>query len=87
MWDAKWFFLGMHFIWWFVWIALLVAFFSLFAPARRLRLKQTLLERLRRRYAAGQLTTQEYERVVAAKCCATRSRSEPREVFDLDQHL
>jgi putative membrane protein len=57
-------FVGMHFFWWMFWVILIVAFFSLAIPVRR---KTVWLYRenpfgiLQRRYAAGEITTEEYE--------------------------
>ncbi len=55
---------GMHLIWWFFWIILLVSFFSFSSPVSRKRAKLyrfTPLELLQRRYAAGEIKTEEYE--------------------------
>lgn len=59
--HEAWSFLGMHVFWWLFWIAAVVAFFALFAPGRWLRSRETPLEVLQRRYAAGELSSQEYE--------------------------
>jgi putative membrane protein len=59
-----WTFFGMHFFWWLAWIALIIAFFSTMASAARRtgRLREEEpLGILQRRYAAGEITTQEYE--------------------------
>lgn len=55
-------FLGMHVLWWLFWIGLLVAIFSLaeVTPRRRARRRDTPLELLNRRYAAGEMSTEEY---------------------------
>lgn len=62
--DTTWSFLGMHFIWWFVWIVLISMAFTSFTPVAKSQLKsgERALDILRRRYAAGQITTEEYER-------------------------
>jgi putative membrane protein len=63
MFHNGWFF-GMHLIWWLFWIILIVLFFSLLSPLRRRTARgdrQTPLEILQRRYAAGELSTQDYE--------------------------
>ncbi len=55
---------GMHFIWWFFWIFLLVSFFSFSTPVSRKKARLnrlTPLDILQRRYAAGELTTEDYE--------------------------
>ena len=56
-----WGFLGMHFFWWLFWIALIVVLFALIEPVPRGRRRETPLELLQRRYAAGEITGQEYE--------------------------
>lgn len=57
-----WGFWGMHFFWWLFWIAGIVALFSLFVPVPRSQRHQTTpLEILQRRYAAGDITSEEYE--------------------------
>ncbi len=55
-------FWGMNFIWWFVW---LVVIFWVFAtpydiPGQRRR-KDTPLDLLQKRFAAGQITNEEYQ--------------------------
>jgi putative membrane protein len=57
-------FIGMHYVWWFVWLILIVPFFFLATPVRRktVRLYQeNPFGILQRRYAAGEITTDEYE--------------------------
>jgi putative membrane protein len=59
-----WGFLGMHVFWWVFWIVVLVLIFSLLTPVWRnepRRRRETPLELLQRRYAAGEISTQEYE--------------------------
>jgi putative membrane protein len=51
----------MHMFWWLFWIVLFGAFFSLATPVPRRRLRETPLEVLKRRYAAGEISTAEYE--------------------------
>jgi putative membrane protein len=52
---------GMHFFWWMFWIAAMVLMFSPMTPVSRGRRRETALEVLQRRYAAGELTTEAYE--------------------------
>ena len=54
-------FWGMHFFWWLFWIAVIVLLFSPIAPISPGRRRQTPLEILQRRYAAGEVSTKEYE--------------------------
>jgi len=58
-----WSFFGMHFFWWFFWVMLMVGVFSLAPPVprRRMRLYEHPLAMLQRRYASGEITTEEYE--------------------------
>ncbi len=58
-----WSFWGMNLVWWLFWIALLIVFFALATPVPRRRVRQydNPLAILRRRYAAGEITTDEYE--------------------------
>ena len=67
-WDANWhagWFLGMHLLWWAFWIAVTVGLWWAFArsaarPSQNAA-AEAPLELLRRRYAAGALTTAEFE--------------------------
>jgi putative membrane protein len=61
MYYDGWGFWGMHFFWWLFWIALIVVFFALIEPVPRGRRRETPLEILQRRYAAGEITEKEYE--------------------------
>jgi putative membrane protein len=57
-------FIGMHYVWWFVWLMLIIPFFFLATPVRRktVRLyRENPFGILQRRYAAGEITTEEYE--------------------------
>ena len=56
-----WIWFGMHLIWWAFWILLISLFFSLVTPVPRSKARETPLEILQRRYAAGEITTQEFE--------------------------
>ncbi len=60
---AMYYWWGMSFIWWIFWIALIGIFFSLATPVRRgnARAYDDPLSILRHRYAAGEITTEEYE--------------------------
>ncbi len=55
--------LGMNLVWWIFWVALFVLFFSFLTPVSRRagRRPSDPVEILRRRYAAGELTTAEYD--------------------------
>ena len=54
----------MHYYWWFFWILLWVVFFSFMTPMRRVayRAMQSPMQLLQRRYAAGELTSDEMDR-------------------------
>lgn len=61
---ASWWFLGMHVFWWIFWAALLIwAYRWAMSMLKRLERqgRETPLEVLKRRYAAGEFSTQEYE--------------------------
>lgn len=58
---GEWGFLGMHIFWWLFWIALVVVLFLPNTPVSRGRRRETPLEVLQRRYAAGEISTEEYE--------------------------
>lgn len=57
------YFWGMHGYWWFFWVFLWILFFSFMIPMRRTtyRQMQSPLQLLQRRYAAGEVTSEEYE--------------------------
>jgi len=59
--DAH-FFWGMHWIWWLLWIFLLLWIFATpyNIPGER-RKKETPLDILKRRFANGEITKEEYE--------------------------
>ena len=60
--NPGWWFLGMHVFWWLFWLVLILAFTSLFTPVpRQQSRRETPLELLQRRYAAGEISSQEYE--------------------------
>ncbi|MGC1106457.1 MAG: SHOCT domain-containing protein [Candidatus Acidiferrales bacterium] len=54
---------GMHLYWWIFWIFLWILFFSFMMPVRRTtyRQMQSPLQLLQGRYAAGEITSEEYE--------------------------
>jgi len=56
---------GMHAYWWFFWVFIWVLFFSFIMPVRRTTYRQMLmqspLQLLQTRYAAGEITSEEYE--------------------------
>lgn len=58
---SEWGFWGMHFFWWLFWIVVIVVLFSPLTPVPRIRRRETPLEVLQRRYAAGDISTEEYE--------------------------
>lgn len=57
-----WTFWGMNFFWWLFWALMIVLFFAVLTPIPRgrMRLYEDPLSILRRRYAAGEITTEEY---------------------------
>lgn len=55
---------GMHLFWWLFWFAAIALLFGFAVPVPRrryARLRETPLDLLRRRYAAGELTTAEFD--------------------------
>jgi putative membrane protein len=57
-------FVGMHLFWWVFWVMLIISFFWLAIPVRRktFRLyRETPFGILQRRFAAGEITAEEYE--------------------------
>ena len=63
MYDFPHYMVGMHWLWWLFWVLVIVAvWWTLFRPARPdAPPTDTPLERLQRRYADGEITTEEYE--------------------------
>ncbi|HRH44270.1 MAG TPA: SHOCT domain-containing protein [Pyrinomonadaceae bacterium] len=61
MYDGYHFF-GMHLLWWFFWIVLVVTLFGWFdtVPKRRIR-KDSPLDILQKRFASGEITAEEYQ--------------------------
>ena len=55
-------FVGMHLIWWFVWIIFLFWIFAMpyNIPGQRFK-RESPLELLKRRFASGQINEQEYK--------------------------
>jgi putative membrane protein len=58
--DGGWFW-GMHVFWWLFWIVLIIGLYGLFEPVRRSKSRETPLEILQRRYANGEISTEDYE--------------------------
>lgn len=58
--EEGWFF-GMHLFWWLFWFSVIGLFFSLVTPVPRGRMRETPLQILQGRYAAGDISTEEYE--------------------------
>lgn len=58
--DGGWFW-GMHLFWWLFWFLIIGTFFSLLTPVPRHKVRETPLQILQRRYAAGEISTAEYE--------------------------
>jgi len=81
---------GMSFIWWLFWIAVVAIFFSLATPVRRsnARTYDDPLSILRRRYAAGELTTAEYEerKLLLQKDIREQPSAASRQPPRMDQH-
>ena len=58
-----WGFLGMHLFWWLFWVLIIIGFATAFTPVpkQEARLRGTSLDVLQRRYAAGEISTDEYD--------------------------
>ena len=54
-------FWGMHFFWWLFWLAAIMLLFSPITPVSTGRRRESPLQVLQRRYAAGEVSTAEYE--------------------------
>ena len=61
MYYNGWGFWGMHFFWWLFWIVVIVVTLLPVTPVSRGRRRETPLEILQRRYAAGEIEAAEYE--------------------------
>lgn len=61
MFHDGWNFWGMHLLWWLFWVMLIMALFSPYTPVPRHRRRETPHELLARRYAAGEISSEEYE--------------------------
>jgi putative membrane protein len=57
--SGGWFW-GMHLFWWLFWLAVIAVFFAVLRPVPRHRARETPLQILQRRYAAGEISTDEY---------------------------
>ena len=57
-----WWFLGMHVFWWLFWVVIVIGVASLFTPVWRQEARRdTPLDVIQRRYAAGEISSEEYE--------------------------
>ena len=54
-------FWGMHLFWWLFWVVAIVVLFTPITPVSVNRRRETPLELLQRRYAAGEVTSEAYE--------------------------
>ncbi len=54
-------FWGMHFFWWLFWVAAVMLLVSPMTPVSPGRRRETPFQVLQRRYAAGEISTVEYE--------------------------
>lgn len=61
--SGNWSFWGMHAFWWLFWVIVIFAAVAavMSGSSRSPRRSETPLEILRRRYAAGEITDQEFE--------------------------
>lgn len=61
MWHGGGWFFGMHLFWWIFWVVLVLVVVGLLKPVARGRPRETPLQVLQRRYAHGELSSEEYE--------------------------
>lgn len=54
-------FWGMHLFWWLFWLLFVSSFFTVLTPVPRHKARETPLQILQRRYATGEISTEEYE--------------------------
>ena len=58
----EWSFWGMHALWWLFWVAVVIGFVVMLSQSGgSAERRETPLERLQRRYAAGEIGEKEYE--------------------------
>ena len=53
---------GMHFIWWFFWIVVIIVVYYLISRNTKTTSKETALEILKKRFAKGEITKEEFEK-------------------------
>ncbi len=59
--DYNYHFFGMDLIWWAIWLAVLISYFSFFAPVLKKNIKNSPLDILPRRFSTGEISVQDYE--------------------------
>ena len=60
--HTVWWFFGMHLFWWIFWISIIAVFFSVLTPVPKSHVRSNALAILQRRYAAGEISTEEYDK-------------------------
>ena len=78
-----WGFGGMNLLWWLFWVVAIAMFFGFAVPVPRRRyqqLRETPLDLLRRRYAAGELTTAEFDERMERLDAARSGQDLPRTI-------
>lgn len=68
---GEWSLWEMHVFWWMFWIVVIVGFVFSITPVPCSRRRETPLELLQRRYAAGDISAEEYEKREAMQSWCT----------------
>lgn len=81
--ETSWWFFGMHLFWWLFWIGLITIAVATVTPVPKSQMKsgKRALDILRRRYAAGQVSTEEYHQRKTVL-----ERDEPRRISTARSH-
>ena len=62
-WDHDYHFMGMHLVWWFVWLAFIISLLGWKPNLEKDRSKNSALDILQKRFASGQISSDEYKNI------------------------